>query len=141
MTFRHSVKAAASSDNCQEATGPAYGGMQCCWGQAGLLSEGSGDSSHVKRFCRGMTLRERQAYRAEILEREVERAHRAVSVYHISPQCREGNALNGTSASPELRKQAHDGCREEEPGGSGCLCTCHDRAWEEASGVASGTSI
>lgn len=83
-----------------------------------------------------MTVLEREMYRAGVMQRELEKAYQAAAIYHLSSYCREAMQVTGRAGADPGRLHAE--CREEEPGGRGCLCFCHD---EHRSGVSSGTAV
>jgi hypothetical protein len=88
---------------------------------------------HALRFRRGMTVLERRQYREEVLRRELARAYQAAAERHLSASCLAAMGLTGSK--PERARERHAACREEQWGGTGCLCQCHD---EEREGVSSG---
>lgn len=74
------------------------------------------------RLRRGLTVRQRQKLREEILERQLTLARKHAAEYGLSIPCRKGLLAYG-----ELATGLHGSCRgEEPPGGGGCLCHCHD---------------
>ena len=85
---------------------------------------------------RGLTYLERVKLRALAYEREVTKARQRAMAWKLSPQCRGALALMSTE--PGLAAGMHSECKEEEPGGKGCLCMCHDLPSE---GVSSGFAV
>lgn len=76
------------------------------------------------KFRRGMTVLERRKYRDAALQRFLERAYKQAAEYRLTPQCQRAMWVTGTS--PAAARAMHEMCTGEEPGGSGCLCMCHD---------------
>ena len=86
-----------------------------------------------------MTVLDRQHYRELLVRREVERAaRRARTLLHRSNACRQAMAETGTAEGRPSERHAQ--CKEEEPGGHGCLCECHDE-WRIGGHVTVGTVI
>lgn len=88
------------------------------------------------RFRRGMTIYRREELRERIRQEELERAIRRAEYMYVSSFCRNALALTLTGTEDaEYVRDLHGQCRGEIPGGSGCLCRCHDVVGE---GVVSG---
>lgn len=81
----------------------------------------------MERLKPGMALVNRQRLRTEIAERLIRQALERSSATGRSDECRQAMQLTGKQlADPEAAARAHKSCAEEEPGGKGCLCECHD---------------
>lgn len=88
----------------------------------------------MHRLKRGMTIRQRQQIRAEKFQLELEKARNRAWLYRRSPEC--VAAMASMAADPATARAQHRQCRDELPGGPGCLCECHDdRPTEISSGV------
>lgn len=83
-----------------------------------------------------MTVLERQHLRNERLVYELEQARIRAGTFRVSYTCQRGLAATGSS-NPGQAAWHHKACKEEEPGGRGCLCPCHD----DHSGVVAGTAV
>jgi hypothetical protein len=76
----------------------------------------------------GMTLEQRKALRAEILERELAKARGFAAAACVSLKCRHANEMAESGKYTEDQvKAAHVSCLGEAMG-SGCLDPCHDPA-------------
>lgn len=87
------------------------------------------------RFRRHMSVVDRRRLREEVMQRELRVAQRRALLYKLSETCTlaMGLILDG---QPEKAADVHYQCHEEELGGAGCLCPCHDTSH---GGVVSGS--
>jgi hypothetical protein len=85
---------------------------------------------------RGLTYLDRQKLRRLVYAREVDKARQRAMAWKLSPQCRGALALMATE--PGLASGMHQECKQEEIGGKGCLCTCHDVV---SGGVSAGFAV
>lgn len=92
----------------------------------------------MMRFRRGLTVHDRNKYRAEVLQREQDRAWLRASEHRLTDSCR--RAMGVMQEDPALSRELHHACRGEEyPDGAGCLCLCHDEY--PAGGVVTGFAV
>lgn len=75
------------------------------------------------RLRRGMTLRQRQQLRQDVLARQLRLAYDRAAAYGLCPVCTEAMEQDGEPA-----RALHGSCQGEKPGGLGCLCACNDVA-------------
>jgi hypothetical protein len=86
----------------------------------------------VRRLRQGLPVLERDKMRAEIARKQLQLAQHRAAEYGLSITCREA-----LEAAGDLARKLHGKCRGEDPGGTGCLCGCHDvRDTAVLSGVA-----
>lgn len=71
-----------------------------------------------------MTIHERRKWREQVLAEELARAHRRAGFKRLTPSCIVAMELTGSK--PAEARELHRSCKEEEPGGKGCACLCHD---------------
>ncbi len=72
----------------------------------------------------GLPLARRQEIRALILRREHELADKRAREAGLTLRCQHADRY----ADPQDRASEHRRCLGEEPGNSGCLCSCHDQS-------------
>lgn len=82
------------------------------------------------RFRQGMTVLDRRKYRDYVLKRELNLAYARAGKWRMSYRCQ--RAMAATGSDPEDARLQHSLCLDEQTGGRGCLCMCHD---EDRSGV------
>jgi hypothetical protein len=87
-----------------------------------------------------MTILERRKYRDEVLQRELARAVARAEGCHLSYPCRKAMDLSRAGVAPGVARQFHASCEDEEAGGKGCLCPCHDVREASAGEAAHGLS-
>jgi hypothetical protein len=68
-------------------------------------------------------LADRTRLREQVLDHELNAAYDRAAAFGLTQVCK--LAMEG---SGEGARGLHASCREEEPGGRGCLCPCHDVA-------------
>lgn len=78
----------------------------------------------MQRFKRGMTIKDRQEIRNQVLMRELVKARIRAGEYRVSDKC--VIAMEIMSTAPEMAREYHAKCTGEKPGAPGCLCLCHD---------------
>lgn len=83
-----------------------------------------------------MTVLERRKYRDHVLQRELNLAYTRASRWRMSLSCQ--RAMAATGSSPQEARHQHSLCTDEQEGGRGCLCQCHD---EDRSGVVTDQQI
>jgi len=79
----------------------------------------------VKKLKRGMRLLDRQHLREQVMERQLKLAVDRAAEYGLSQPCRQAMAMS-LAGCPDRAAALHAECQAEEPGGTGCLCLCHD---------------
>jgi hypothetical protein len=79
----------------------------------------------VRQLRRGLTLAQRQKLRTQVLERQLSVAYRRAIRYGLSETCRQAMDMSAAGC-PARAAELHASCKAEEPGGTGCLCPCHD---------------
>lgn len=75
----------------------------------------------MRRLRRAMTLADRTKLREQVLDHELNTAYDRAGVFGLTSVCKLAMERSGENAAG-----LHASCREEEPGGRGCLCACHD---------------
>ena len=79
----------------------------------------------MKKLKRGMLLLDRQRLREKVMERQLKLAVERATGYGLSQTCRRAMAM-GLAGCTDRAAVLHAECQAEEPGGTGCLCLCHD---------------